>query len=242
MKETLNRFMNAMSSEVGFVVAVVVFIAVLFVIAAISQRSVETNMNKTQKLTLTGIFSALAAVLMYVEIPLFFAPEFYKLDFSEIPVLIASFMMGPVAGVVTEFLKILIKIIIKPTSTAFVGEFANFVVGCAFVIPTSIIYWRRKTRKNALIGMSIGTVVMTLVGCFTNAFILLPAFAYLYGGMPVEQLIAAGTKVNPAINNMFTFILLAVTPLNILKGVLVSVLVFIIYKPITKGIKNIMRN
>ena len=134
MKETLNRFMNAMSSEVGFVIAVVVFIAVLFVIAVFSQKSVKTNMTKTQKLTMTGIFSALAAILMYVEIPLFFAPDFYNLDFSEIPVLISSFMMGPVAGVATEFLKILIKLIIKPTSTAFVGEFANFVVGCAFKI------------------------------------------------------------------------------------------------------------
>lgn len=242
MKETLNRFMNAMSSEVGFVIAVVVFIAVLFVIAIFSQKSVKTNMTKTQKLTMTGIFSALAAILMYVEIPLFFAPDFYKLDFSEIPVLISSFMMGPVAGVATEFLKILIKLIIKPTSTAFVGEFANFVVGCAFIIPTSIIYWRKKTRKNAVVGMGIGTLTMTVVGCFTNAFILLPAFAYLYGGMPVSALISAGSAVNPAINNMFTFIMLAVTPLNIIKGVSVGIIVFIIYKPITKGIKSIMRN
>lgn len=241
MKETINKFMGAMESEVGFVIAVVLFVVALFAVAVMAEKKFESKLSRTQKITLIGIFSALAAVLMYVEFPLPFAPDFYKIDFSEVPVLIASFIAGPVAGVVTEFLKILLKLILKGTSTAFVGEFANFVVGCAFVIPASVIYCKKKTLKNAIIGMIIGTAVMTLLGCFTNAFILLPAFAFLYGGMPVDALIGMGTKVNPAISNMFTFILLAVTPLNIVKGALVTVIVTGIYEPVKKGINSIFK-
>lgn len=200
------------------------------------------NITNTQRITLIGIFSALAAVLMYLEIPFFFAPpEAYKLDFSEVPVLISSFMLGPVEGIITECLKIAIKLIIKPTSTAFVGEFANLVVGITFVLPASIIYKKKKTRKGALIGMTAGTLTMTVVGCFVNAFILLPAFAYLFGNVPVSEIIKLGTAVNPAITNMFTFIVLAVVPVNIVKGVLVSLIVFLIYKPVTKGIRSIIK-
>lgn len=200
------------------------------------------NISNTQRITLIGIFSALAAVLMYLEIPFFFAPpEAYKLDFSEVPVLISSFMLGPVEGIITECLKIVIKLIIKPTSTAFVGEFANLVVGITFVLPASIIYKKKKTRKGALLGMTAGTLTMTVVGCFVNAFILLPAFAYLFGNVPVSEIIKLGTAVNPAITNMFTFIVLAVVPVNVVKGVLVSLVVFLIYKPVTKGIRSIIK-
>ena len=216
----------------------------LFAFAVISEKMCKkrlgdkySKISRTHKMALIGLFSALAAILMYIEFPLPFAPSFYTIDFSEIPVLISGFMMGPVAAVATEFIKILIKLIIKPTSTAFVGEFANFVVGASFIIPASICYHLRKTRKNALIGMSLGTIVMTVVGCFTNAFILLPVFAQLYGGMSVSELIAMGTAVNGNITGMFTFIVLAVAPLNLIKGILTSLVVFIIYKRISSVIK-----
>lgn len=202
----------------------------------------KNNISNTQRITLIGIFSALAAVLMYLEIPFFFAPpEAYKLDFSEVPVLISGFMLGPIEGVITEFIKILIKLIIKPTSTAFVGEFANLVIGITFILPASIIYKKKKSRKGALIGMGTGTLIMTVVGCFINAFVLLPAFAYLFGNVSVSEIIKMGTAVNPAITNMFTFIILAVVPVNIVKGVLVSIVVYLIYKPVTKGIRSIIK-
>lgn len=245
LKELLNNFSHAMENEVGFVIAVVVFVAALFALAIAADLShrksikkanpnaVNVDISNTKKITIVGAFSALAAVLMYLEIPLFFAPSFYKIDFSEIPVLICGFLLGPTSAAVSEAIKILIKLIIHPTSTAFVGEFANFVVGCAFVIPASIIYQRHKTRKRAVVGMVSGTLISTALGMFTNAYILLPAFAVLYGGMPVEALISMGTEVNSAIGGMFTFILFAVTPLNLVKFGLVSAVVFLIYKKIS---------
>lgn len=247
LKELLNGFSHAMENEAGFVIAVVVFVAALFALAIAADRSYRkrisrtsangSDISSTKKITIVGAFSALAAVLMYIEIPLFFVPPFYKIDFSEIPVLICGFLLGPTAAAVSEAIKILIKLIINPTSTAFVGEFANFVVGCAFVIPASVIYQRNKTRKRAVLGMVSGTLISTALGMFTNAYILLPAFAALYGGMPVESLIAMGTEVNSAIGSMLTFILLAVTPLILIKFGLVSVVVFLIYKKISVLLK-----
>lgn len=243
LNEYLNQFTNAMSGEAGFVAAVVFFLAALFMLAFLAEHHYNTKhpdvklVSRTKKLAIIGVFSALAAILMYIEFPVFFAPGFYQIDFSEVPVLICGFILGPTAAASSEFVKILIKIIIHPTSTAFVGEFANFVVGCAFVIPASIIYQRRKNRKTALIGCVSGTLISTLTGMFTNAFILLPAFAVLYGGIPVNELINMGSAVNPAITNMFTFIILAVTPLNILKFSLVSAIVFLVYKKISSLLK-----
>ena len=206
------------------------------------KEKTKTNMSNTQKRVLVGIFSALAAVLMYLEIPFFFAPSVYQLDFSEVPALIVSFLLGPVAGVVTECMKILIKLIIKPTSTAFVGEFANLVVGITFVLPASLIYKKKRTRTGAVAGMGVGTLSMTVIGCLVNAFILLPAFAYMFGDVPISEIIKLGTAVNPAITDMVTFIILAVAPVNIIKGIVVSLVVFFIYKPVTKGIRSIVKS
>lgn len=243
MKKLITDFTNAMQSEIGFVLAVVFFIIALFCFAIFAEKRFRTRskslrpVNSTKKLTLIGGFSAIAAILMYLEVPVFFAPPFYKIDLSEVPVLICGFILGPASAAISELIKILIKCIIHPTSTAFVGEFGNFVVGCAFVIPASIIYQYKKTRKNAIVAMTSGTIICTITAMFSNAFILLPAFAYLYGGIPVSNLIDMGTSVNPAISNMFTFIILAVTPLNILKGTLVSLIVFLIYKKISTVLK-----
>lgn len=243
LKDLCNSFIHAVENEAGFVIIAILFVILLFALAIFSEKHYAkanpsiTTVNRTKKISIIGVFSALAAVLMYIEVPLFFVPDFYKIDFSEIPVLICGFILGPTSAAASEAVKILIKLIIKPTSTAFVGEFANFVVGCAFVIPSSIIYQRLKTRKNAIISMISGTLISTATGMFLNAFILLPAFAALYGGMPVDDLIKMGTAVNPAISNMFTFILLAVTPLNLIKFSLVSLVVFLIYKKIKAILK-----
>ncbi len=180
-----------------------------------------------------GVFGAIAAILMYWEFPLPFAPFFYELDFSEVPVLICSFSLGPVAGVVCEFVKVLLKLVIKGTSTAFVGDFANFATGCSFILPATIIYHRFKTRRGALAGMAAGTGILTVFGSLFNAVYLIPAFATLYE-MPLEEIVGIGTSINPAITSVGTLVLLAVAPFNLLKGVVVSLLTFLLYKHIER--------
>lgn len=177
-----------------------------------------------------GMFGALAAILMLFEFPLpFLAPSFYELDLSEIPVLIGTFSMGPVAGVLVELVKILVKLMLKGTSTAYVGDVANFVVGCCLLLPAGIIYKIKKSKKSAVIGMVIGTLVMAAAGAVINAYVLLPFYSQFYG-MPMETLIQAGTEVNSLICNVPTFVMIAVVPFNLLKGILVSLITTLVYK------------
>ncbi len=219
----------------GFVLACIATIAALFLIAALFEKYLVTDrkaFSSTHYISYTAIFACLAGILMFLEIPLFFAPSFYKIDLSEIPILICTFYLGPVAGVSAELVKIMVKLLLKGTSTAFVGDFANFVVGCSFVLPASILYHARPGKKTALMGMVLGTLVMTVFGSAFNAFYLLPKFAELYG-MPMEAIIGMGTKINPAIRSVSTLVLFAVVPFNLLKGVVVSALTFLLYKRIS---------
>ena len=192
--------------------------------------------NKVRMMAQIGMLSAIAVVLMLFEIPLPFAPAFYEIDFSEVPVLIGCFAMGPLAGAAIEFLKILLNFAINGTTTAGVGEIANFLIGCSLVVPAALIYRWKRTRTGAIIGMITGTVFMTVVGCFLNAFVLLPAYAVAFG-MPIDGLVQMGTAVNSAITSLTTFVLFAVAPFNLLKGTLVSLIVFLIYKKISPVFK-----
>ena len=211
------------------VFAGLVLVAVLFDRLLVKDRK---RFSDTHYITYTAIFATMAGVLMLLEIPLFFAPSFYKIDLSELPVLICTFYLGPVAGVVAELLKVCIKLLLKGTSTAFVGDFANFAVGCSFVLPASVFYHSRPSRQRAILGLVVGTLVMTVFGSAFNAIYLLPKFSALFG-MPMDVIVGMGAKVNGAIRSVSTLVLFAVVPFNLLKGVVVSVLTMLLYKRIT---------
>lgn len=197
----------------------------------------EMSSNKIRNMVCIGMLGAISVVLMLFEFPLpFIAPAFYELDFSEVPILIGAFALGPTAGVMTELVKILLNLVINGTDTAFVGEFANFVIGCALMVPASLIYKRKKSRKNAIIGLISGVVVMAVAGVFMNALVLIPFYAKAF--MPIEAIIEMGRAIHPGIDGVWTFALLTVAPFNIVKGILVSVITMLLYKhisPILKG-------
>lgn len=197
----------------------------------------NTQSTRVRTLAACGMFAAIAAVLMFIEIPLPIAPSFYKLDFSEVPVMIGTFCYGPITGIAIEFIKIAVKTVIKGTQTAFVGEFANFVIGCSLVVPAGIIYQWKKTKKSAIIGMATGTIITAIVGCFINAFVLLPTYATAFG-MPVEAIVGMGTAINASVTDLATFAILLVAPFNIVKGVLVSFVTFLLYKRISGLVKG----
>ncbi len=193
----------------------------------------------TKNLVLMGMFGALAAVLMLFEFPLvFIAPSFYGLDLSEVPVLVGAFSMGPVAGVIIEFVKILIKLVMKPTTTGFVGEMANFVIGCSLVVPAAMIYHTKKSKKSAMYGMIIGTIVMAVAGVVINAVVMLPFYSKV---MPLESIIALGAAINPAVSNIWSFAVICVGPFNLVKGVVVSIVTSLVYKRISNLIHSVNR-
>ena len=137
-----------------------------------------------------------------------------------------------------EGVKILLKLLVKGTSTAFVGDFANFVVGCSFVLPATIWYHAHKSRHSALIGMVLGTLSMAVLGSAFNAIYLLPKFSQLFG-LPLDTIIAMGAKIHAGITNVTTFVMLCVAPLNLLKGTVVSILTMLLYKRVAKPLFGI---
>jgi riboflavin transporter FmnP len=214
--------------------------AALFLLALAAERLLGKDRRKlsgAKTVSFVAVFGAIASVLMLFEIPLFFAPSFYQLDLSEIPVLICGFYLGPVAGVCCELVKILLKLLLKGTSTAFVGDFANFAIGCALVLPATAIYHIKKSKKSAIIGLIVGSAVMTVFGSAFNAIYLLPKFSQLYG-LPLDAIIEMGTAVNGAIHNVTTLVLFAVVPFNILKGIVVSVVTLLLYKRVERLLRT----
>lgn len=192
--------------------------------------------SSIKKMVQIGMLGAVSVILMMFEIPLWFAPSFYKIDLSEVPVLIGAFAMGPAAGAVIELVKVVLHMVFKGSTTAGVGDFANFLIGCAFIVPAGLIYSKKKNKKRAVIGMTVGAVFMVVAGCFLNAFVLLPAYGKAFG-MPIDALIGMGTAVNPAITSLTTFAVLAVAPFNLLKAVIVSVITLLLYKYISPILK-----
>ncbi len=237
----LGDLWNQMKDHVTFLGVVIVIVAVILAVAIFAEKLLfkgrKDRRLKTRNIAVIGMLSAIAAVLFLFEIPLPFAPSFYELDFSELPVLIGSFALGPVAGVTIELCKILLKLVIKSTTTAFVGDFANFIIGCSMVVPASIIYHKFKSKKSALISLVTGTLIMTVFGSLFNAFYLLPAFSELYG-LPLDEIVALGHQVNGSINSVSTLVLFAVVPFNLLKGAILTVLTMLLYKHISPLIKG----
>ena len=230
--------MQILKENLSFVLTVAAIFAGLAILARLAEKTIckqSMRPRNAKYIAVCAMCSALAGLLMLLEFPVPFAPEFYKIDLSELPVLFCGFCLGPVAGVICEFIKVMIKLLLKGTTTAFVGDFANFAVGCALVLPASIIYHLKKTKRGAVIALTAGTLCMTIFGSAFNAFYLLPKFSQLFG-IPMEAIISMGSAVNSAIKSVGTLVLFAVVPLNLLKGFLVSLLTFALYKRVSQAI------
>ncbi len=196
--------------------------------------NINTKRRDTIKyITKIAVLGAVAAVIMLFEFPLWFTPPFYKLDLSETVILVGSFALGPIAGVIMELLKNIINFLFNGTSTAFVGEFANFVTGCVFVVPAAMIYHRKKSLKTAVIGMALGSVMLAIVGSALNYFILIPTYVEMYK-LPLEQILAMASKVNVLVSDLKSMIVFAVAPFNLLKGMICSLLAGLLYKRVSK--------
>jgi riboflavin transporter FmnP len=243
----MSVFFTNIIDNVTFVLEFLALVAAVVIIAVFAEKLIAKKNNtkgrilSTRKIAMIGMFSAVAGILMLFEVTIpFIAPTFYKIDISELPVLICGFAFGPVAGVMTEFVKIIIKLIFKPTSTAFVGELANFCVGSTMVLTATIIYHIKKKKKTAIIACIAGTLVMSVFGTLFNAVYLLPTFAVMYG-MPLDALIAMGTAINGNITGVYTFVAFCVAPLNLIKGTIVSILTFVLYKPLSPILHDVRR-
>ena len=180
-----------------------------------------------QYLTRIAVLTALSSILYLISIPVV---AFYHLDLSNLPVLLGAFSMGPIPGLIILGLKSLIGCL--TSSTMYVGELADFIMGAAFVLPAALIYQQNKSRKGALIGMLVGTVALIVAGCLTNAFLLIPFYMTAFG-MPMESIIGMCAQTLPFVDTEMKVILFVTGPFNLLKGVVLCVLTYIIYKPLS---------
>lgn len=191
----------------------------------------QKKMLNVKNVVLIGMFSALAAVLESLNMPVPFAPPFYKIDFAEIPVLVGAFAMGPIPAILIAVVKNILKLLIKGTSTFYVGEVANALGSMFFAVPAALIYRRNKTKKTAILALCVSTVIAIIGAVLVNCFVTIPTYAIAFGG--VENIIAMGTAVNPAITNLYTFALFAIVPFNLLKCSLNALVTVLVYKRIS---------
>lgn len=187
----------------------------------------------TRNITRGGILAAISILLFQFELALPFMPPWLKLDISTLPVVIAGFGMGPWWGLAIQGVKSLLHLF--QTSSGGVGELADFIMGGAFVLAAAGWYARHKTIQGAAVGLGLGTAALVAAGLFANAFILIPMYL---GVMPMEAIIGAAGGKNAAITDLSTYLLYAVVPFNLLKGVLVSGLTFLTYKRIRPLLKD----
>ena len=237
----MNELWKQISENLQFVGMCILIVGVLGMLSKFAENRIGSKraVSPARRITIIAICSAIAMVLHVLDFPLLFlAPEFYKLDFSELPVLLCGFYLGPSAAVTCEGVKILLKLLVKGTSTAFVGDFANFVVGCSFVIPATIWYHAHKSKHSAVLGLILGTISMSVLGSAFNAIYLLPKFSQLFG-LPLDAIIGMGAKIHGSVNSVSTFVLLCVAPLNVVKGVMVSLLTMLLYKRVARPLFGI---
>ncbi len=179
----------------------------------------------TSFLTRCAILAAAAAVLALIEIPVV---AFYKLDLGNIPVLLGAFALGPTAGVLILLLKCLINLL--HTSSAGIGQLADFIMGLALILPAAIVYRQSKTRKAALTGLALGTICMIIVSVFVNKWIMLPFYMGAFHMDMAAVIKFAGIE---AVDSEWKLLLMITAPFNLLKGVVLSVITALIYKPLS---------
>lgn len=197
----------------------------------------DRNRLRIRYLVVTGMLSAIATVLMLLDFSVpFIIPSFIKMDFSELPALIASFSMGPIAGIAVCLVKNLINL--ARTSTGGIGELCNFLLGVAFVLPAGLIYRFRKTRGGALIGALSGAVIMALFSLPLNYYLTYPIYSKF---LPIEQIIGMYQAIFPGVNGLFECLLIFNVPFTFVKGIFDAILTFLIYKrlsPLIHGRKG----
>ena len=201
----------------------------------------QQTMQSTKFLTVStlvkiSILSAIGYILMFISVPLpMLFPEFLKIDISDLTALLGGISLGPMAGITIAFLKNLLQFITGMSTTGGVGEFANFLIGGSFVFTVSYIYSKKRNIQGVIIGLVSGIVVMTVVGCIANYFIILPFYATI--GWSIDAVVSMGAAINPAIDSKMSFIIWMIAPFNILKSGLMSLLTLPMYKKTEKILK-----
>lgn len=192
-----------------------------------------------KRMALIAMLGALSGVLMLFKLNIPFMPPFYTLDVGDLPALFGGFLMGPVAGLFIILLKLLIKLVQQGSDSLLVGELSNFVCSVSFVLPAAIIYRKNRSKTGAVRGMIAGGIIMTVVGMISNAYVMLPLYAAVYG-LSMDKIVDMCHALNPAIDSVASLIMFGTLPFNVLKAAVVSVLTFLVYKKAAVALRRLL--
>lgn len=193
----------------------------------------QKNHIKIWRISMTALLSALSTVLMALSFSVPFMPSFIKMDFSELPALLASFSMGPAVGVIVCLVKNLINLPL--TTTGGIGELSNFLLGVSFVLPAGLIYRFKKNRVGALIASGTGSLAMGLLSLPINYFVTYPIYAKM---LPISTIVSMYQAILPSVDGLLTCLVVFNMPYTFFKGVVNAVICFLIYKPISPYLKG----
>ncbi|URZ03784.1 ECF transporter S component [Clostridium felsineum] len=186
--------------------------------------------SKLSTLIKISLLSVIGFILMFIELPIPIFPSFLKIDISDLPALLGAFAMGPIAGIIIELVKNVLHLL--RTQTAGTGELANFIVGSMLVLVSGAMYKHKKTKTNAVISLSAGVIVMSVVASVLNYFIFLPLYETLLH-FPIKEIVKTGHAINSSINDLNSFVVYSILPFNLIKGVVISVLTMVMYKRVS---------
>lgn len=186
----------------------------------------------TKNLTMIAMFSAISAVLMVFEIQLPFSPSFVKFDFSDLPVMLGGFLIGPFAGGIIVFMKILLHFLLNGTTSFFVGDLSNLLLTLSFVLPASFIYQQKKTKKTTIQGLLVSIICTSLLAIIFNLFLIFPLYLKVLN-LKMVDLINMIQVVNPLVKDVFTMIVFSLLPFNLFKYSIVSMITMLSYKKLS---------
>ena len=193
----------------------------------------KSPLSNVRTITMIAVLSAVSFVLAFAEFPVPLSPSFARMDLSDLPALIGAFAYGPLSGLCIELVKNVLQLF--TTSTGGIGELANFIMGASFVVSAGSIYQFHKTKRMALVACLAGSVIMGITAAVVNYYILLPLFESF---MPLDQLIATFEEFIPFIHSKLDIVIYNAFPFNLLKGIVISIVTFILYKRLTPVLKG----
>ncbi len=193
----------------------------------------KKNSMKIRKITLCGVLGGVATVLMFFSFNVPFMPSFIKMDFSELPALLAAYSYGPMAGVTVCFIKNILNLF--SSSTGGIGELSNFMLGCMFVIPAGAVYSKVKSKKSAFFSALLGAVTMAVFSVITNYYIVYPVYTAF---MPMETIMGVYQAILPSVENLWQALAIFNMPFTFIKGMVNVVMAMWIYKPLSPLLKG----
>ena len=203
-----------------------------------TKSSNPQSISTTARLTITAMFGALAALLMLFELPIFFTLPFIKLDFSDVPVILGAYMLGPLWGCVIGVIKIALNFVLNGTITGGIGELANLMFTLAYVLPASLIYRIKRTKGGAVVSLISATIVASVIAVILDWFVVFPVYMKVFG-LDMPTLLAMSTENNPLVKNAGSLMWFSVFPANLLKYACASVITFFVYSPLRKLINSV---